>query len=159
LRCFCCEERIAIWTFGVTFGQLKYVRIFGLRSLEVKKFLLYPDKCLNFEHQKPRFYPNLAHNLILAFSEYGEQIESDDPLDCKIWRNSTALFRGAEYQRFTRMTSKEALTFYDLNISAQDHQQIFCCEQDNGREDYESEFFGLIGVCIVVNSCFSGPKS
>ncbi|KAI6184826.1 Suppressor of tumorigenicity 7-like protein [Aphelenchoides bicaudatus] len=70
-------------------------------------------------------------------NKYGEQLESDDPLDCKIWRNSTALFRGAEYQRFTKMTSKEALTFYDLNISAQDHQQIFCCEQDSGREDYE----------------------
>ncbi|KAI6171974.1 hypothetical protein M3Y98_00921500 [Aphelenchoides besseyi] len=70
-------------------------------------------------------------------NRYGEQLEADDSMDLKIWRNSTALFRGAEYQRFTKLTSKEALTYYDLNISAQDHQQIFCCDQDNGKEDYE----------------------
>lgn len=75
------------------------------------------------------------------YIEYGEQLESDESLDCKIWRNSTALFRGAEYQRFTKMTSREALTFHDLNISAQDHQQIFCCDQDSGRADYESKIF------------------
>ncbi|KAI6196195.1 Suppressor of tumorigenicity 7-like protein [Aphelenchoides besseyi] len=74
-------------------------------------------------------------------NRYGEQLEADDSMDLKIWRNSTALFRGAEYQRFTKLTSKEALTYYDLNISAQDHQQIFCCDQDNGKEDYETLCF------------------
>lgn len=51
-----------------------------------------------------------------------------------------ALFRGAEYQRFTKMTGQEPLTFYDLNLSAQDHQTFFCCESDNEKPDYESKF-------------------
>lgn len=71
--------------------------------------------------------------------ECGENEPEELPNDFKVWRNPTALFRGAEYQRFTKMMSREPLTFHDLNLSAQDHQQIFCCEQDSGREDYESE--------------------
>jgi tetratricopeptide (TPR) repeat protein len=70
-------------------------------------------------------------------SELGDYEDGALAAECKVWRNPTALFRGAEYQRFTRMTGKEPLTFYDLNLSAQDHQTYFCCEQDAGREDYE----------------------
>ena len=33
----------------------------------------------------------------------------------------------------------QAVNLDDLNISAQDHQQLFCCEQDAGKEDYESK--------------------
>lgn len=49
-----------------------------------------------------------------------------------------ALFRGAEYGRFHRETGQEPLTYYDLNLSAQDHQTYFCCEADAGKEDLES---------------------
>lgn len=52
--------------------------------------------------------------------------------DCKIWRNPLSLFRGAEYQRFYWATNKEPLTYYDMNLSAQDHQTIFTCETDAG---------------------------
>lgn len=38
------------------------------------------------------------------------------------------LFRGAEYQRFYWATNKEPLTYYDMNLSAQDHQTFFTCE-------------------------------
>lgn len=38
------------------------------------------------------------------------------------------LFRGAEYQRFYWATNKEPLTYYDMNLSPQDHQAFFTCE-------------------------------
>lgn len=49
-----------------------------------------------------------------------------------------SLFRGAEYNRLTEKRKKEALTFYDMNLSAQDHQTLFTCDGDSHREDLES---------------------
>lgn len=58
--------------------------------------------------------------------------------ECKVWRNPLSLFRGAEYNRFYQVTSKEPLTYYDMNLSAQDHQTFFTCEADTGKPEYES---------------------
>lgn len=57
--------------------------------------------------------------------------------ECKVWRNPINLFRGAEYQRFYWATDKEPLTYYDMNLSAQDHQTFFTCEGDTGKPEYE----------------------
>ena len=48
-----------------------------------------------------------------------------------------SLFRGAEYKRFFQETKKEPLTYYDMNLSAQDHQTFFTCEGDLGKQDME----------------------
>lgn len=50
------------------------------------------------------------------------------------------LFRGSEYQRFYWATNKEPLTYYDMNLSAQDHQTFFTCDGDEGKEEYQSTY-------------------
>ncbi|XP_043196911.1 protein ST7 homolog isoform X1 [Amphibalanus amphitrite] len=57
--------------------------------------------------------------------------------ECKMWRNPLNLFRGAEYQRFQAARNREPLTYYDMNLSAQDHQTFFTCDADSGKPEYE----------------------
>jgi hypothetical protein len=47
------------------------------------------------------------------------------------------LYYLAEYSRLTQENGKEPLTFYDMNLSAQDHQTFFTCDYDEGKPDYE----------------------
>jgi hypothetical protein len=73
-----------------------------------------------------------------------------DVPECKVWRNPLNLFRGAEYQRFYWATNKEPLTYYDMNLSAQDHQTFFTCESDCGRVEYESEYSSHFAVRVLL---------
>ncbi len=57
--------------------------------------------------------------------------------ECKVWKNPMSLLRGAEYSKLTLSNGKEPLTFYDMNLSAQDHQTFFTCESDEGKAEFE----------------------
>ncbi|XP_061710641.1 protein ST7 homolog [Cydia pomonella] len=47
------------------------------------------------------------------------------PQECKVWRNPMALLRGAEYARLWAAARRAPLTYYDMNLSAQEHQAWF----------------------------------
>lgn len=72
-----------------------------------------------------------------SLSNSGGSSNHQNVPECKVWRNPINLFRGAEYQRFYWATNKEPLTYYDMNLSAQDHQTFFTCEGDTGKAEYE----------------------
>jgi len=56
------------------------------------------------------------------------------------------LFRGSEYQRYAEATTKEPLTYYDMNLSAQDHQTFFFCECDVGKPEYERTLVHRVSI-------------
>uniref|UniRef100_A0A8C9R8D1 Suppression of tumorigenicity 7 like n=1 Tax=Scleropages formosus TaxID=113540 RepID=A0A8C9R8D1_SCLFO len=62
------------------------------------------------------------------FSVSGDSESRPSVSECKVWRNPLNLFRGSEYSRYTWVTGKEPLTYYDMNLSAQDHQTFFSCD-------------------------------
>ncbi|NWV38872.1 ST7L protein, partial [Grantiella picta] len=68
-----------------------------------------------------------------AFSAGENDTSRQNMPECKVWRNPLNLFRGAEYSRYMWVTGKEPLTYYDMNLSAQDHQTFFTCDTDTLR--------------------------
>lgn len=150
-----------LW-FLIVFA-LVYMMRGPLRIMEIIESLLAASSY--FSNLTPKFYvaltgtSSLVSGVILIFewwyfkhnattsrppSEDGsdseflnDDLNSSTVPECKVWRNPTALLRGAEYQRFKKKTGKDPLTFYDMNLSAQDHQNFFTCESDIGQKDHE----------------------
>ncbi|XP_041970504.1 protein ST7 homolog [Aricia agestis] len=57
----------------------------------------------------------------------GGSSSSSEPegVECKVWRNPMSLLRGAEYGRLWSVARRAPLTYYDMNLSAQEHQAWF----------------------------------
>ncbi|XP_047026138.1 protein ST7 homolog [Helicoverpa zea] len=58
-----------------------------------------------------------------------------DAADCKVWRNPLSLLRGAEYGRLWSAARRAPLTYYDMNLSAQEHQAWFGCGAEGPAEE------------------------
>lgn len=50
--------------------------------------------------------------------------------ECLVWRNPMSLLRGAEYARLWTTARRAPLTYYDMNLTAQEHQAWFGCVGD-----------------------------
>ncbi|XP_052753533.1 protein ST7 homolog [Galleria mellonella] len=57
------------------------------------------------------------------------------PAEYKVWRNPMSLLRGAEYGRLWGAARRAPLTYYDMNLSAQDHQAWFSCGAEGPAEE------------------------
>ncbi|CAB3409244.1 unnamed protein product [Caenorhabditis bovis] len=138
------------------------VLLFCLRG-PLKIYESFENASSYFSNLTPKFYvaltgtSSLVSGIILIFewwylknnameaasddgSDNDDSVESTKSLpgsECKVWRNPMALLRGAEYARYRKDHKREPLTYYDMNLSAQDHQSFFTCEDDNGKPDYE----------------------
>ncbi|XP_059834275.1 suppressor of tumorigenicity 7 protein homolog isoform X4 [Hypanus sabinus] len=74
--------------------------------------------------------------------------------ECKVWRNPLNLFRGAEYNRYTWVTGREPLTYYDMNLSAQDHQTFFTLMQKAWRERNPQARISAAHEALELNEIF-----
>ncbi|KAJ8967920.1 hypothetical protein NQ314_002579 [Rhamnusium bicolor] len=123
-----------------------YVALTGTSSLISGLILIF--EWWYFRKYGTSFIEQVSINHISPWisGDYGENSNSNNANttnvqpqvpECKVWRNPLNLYRGAEYQRYFWSTHREPLTYYDMNLSAQDHQTFFTCEADAGKAEYE----------------------
>ncbi|KAF5395769.1 Suppression of tumorigenicity 7 isoform a 5 prime [Paragonimus heterotremus] len=139
------EKFIHVTMFLNTLSPKFYVALTGTSSLISGLILIF--EWWYFRKYGKSFIEQISLNhiypLITGADEDNDcdSVDSNSPLtttqECKVWRNPYSLFRGAEYERFHRATGLDPLTYYDMNLSAQDHQNFFTCEADAGRAEYE----------------------
>ncbi|CAJ0931409.1 unnamed protein product, partial [Mesorhabditis belari] len=149
------------WTYLWLFWFILIVLLVYVLRGPLKITESFENASTYFNNLTPKFYvaltgtSSLVSGIILIFEWWyfrnnGVDASSDEGSDnedaiessrsvpeCKVWRNPLGLFRGAEYNRVKKELGLEPLTYYDLNLSAQDHQSLFTCDEDIGRPDYE----------------------
>ncbi|CAH0703083.1 unnamed protein product [Spodoptera exigua] len=65
----------------------------------------------------------------------GSATTETEAADTKVWRNPLSLLRGAEYGRLWSAARRAPLTYYDMNLSAQEHQAWFGCGAEGPAEE------------------------
>ncbi|XP_053562623.1 suppressor of tumorigenicity 7 protein homolog isoform X2 [Bombina bombina] len=140
------ENALSVTSFISTLTPKFYVALTGTSSL-ISGMILIFEWCY-FKKYGTSFIEQVSVNHLRplmggiepgassegVFSSTGEnEFSRQNVSECKVWRNPLNLFRGAEYNRYTWVTGREPLTYYDMNLSAHDHQTFFTCDTDTLR--------------------------
>nr|XP_033773427.1 suppressor of tumorigenicity 7 protein-like isoform X2 [Geotrypetes seraphini] len=138
-----CENVVAVTLFLNTLTPKFFVALTGTSSLISGLILIFEwwyfrrfgtsfIEQMSVSHLRPLIGVAESSSPAPGFALNGGNTEpsSQNLSECKVWRNPLSLFRGAEYNRYTWVTGKEPLTYYDMNLSAQDHQTFFTCDTD-----------------------------
>lgn len=118
----------AMWDSSAFLGALTpkfYVALTGTSSLISGLILIF--EWWYFRKYGTSFIEQVSLTHLGPWLGGGGAAPEPDAAECKVWRNPLSLLRGAEYGRLWSAARRAPLTYYDMNLSAQEHQAWFGC--------------------------------